>query len=85
MAKLNFKWRTALIIRELELEVDSLARGRPHRERLKELMAKKEMVRTLPAGGLSHIPHPPFCSFLSPLPFRFLHARIPRSMPERPA
>ncbi|GAX76350.1 hypothetical protein CEUSTIGMA_g3796.t1 [Chlamydomonas eustigma] len=44
LAKLNFKWRTALIIRELELEVDSLARGRPHREQLKELMSKKEMV-----------------------------------------
>jgi hypothetical protein len=40
----DVRWRTALIIRELELEVDSLARGRPHREQLKELMSKKEMV-----------------------------------------
>ena len=38
---LALRWRTALIIRELESEVDSLARGRPHRDQLKELMAKK--------------------------------------------
>ena len=38
------RWRTALIIRELENEVEALARGRPHRKQLKELMAKKEMV-----------------------------------------
>jgi hypothetical protein len=35
------RWRTALILRELEEEVDALARGRPHRAKLKELMAKK--------------------------------------------
>jgi hypothetical protein len=38
------RWRTALIIRELENEVEALARGRSHRKQLKELMAKKEMV-----------------------------------------
>ena len=41
---LSLRWRTALIIRELESEVEALARGRPHRKQLKELMAKKEMV-----------------------------------------
>ncbi|KIZ07124.1 hypothetical protein MNEG_0828 [Monoraphidium neglectum] len=41
LAKINFRWRTALILRELEEEVDALARGRPHRAKLKELMAKK--------------------------------------------
>jgi len=44
LAKINFRWRTALVIRELEREVDSLALGRPHRDRLKELMNKKELV-----------------------------------------
>lgn len=44
LAKINFRWRTALIIRELELEVESLAQGRPHRDRLKELMSKKELL-----------------------------------------
>ena len=43
------RWRTALILRELEQEVDALARGRPHRAKLKELMAKK--VR-----GRRHVP-----------------------------
>lgn len=44
------RWRTALVIRELEREIDSLALGRPHRDRLKELMNKKELV-----GGVT--PH----------------------------
>ncbi len=44
LAKLNLKWRTCLIIRELEAEINALARGKPHRDRLKELMSKKEMV-----------------------------------------
>lgn len=47
LAKLNFRWRTALIIRELELEVHALAKGRPHRDKLKELMHKKEVVGDL--------------------------------------
>lgn len=38
------RWRTALIIRELEQEIAALARGRPHREKLKQLMTKKEIV-----------------------------------------
>ncbi len=39
---------------ELEQEVESLARGRPHRDRLKELMNKKELVsgEQGPMGGL---------------------------------
>eukprot|EP00798_Chlamydomonas_sp_ICE-L_P019954 gene19954-26662_t len=44
LAKLNFRWRTALILRELEEEVAALADGTPHREKLKELMEKKEMT-----------------------------------------
>ncbi|KAG2443763.1 hypothetical protein HXX76_002109 [Chlamydomonas incerta] len=44
LAKINFRWRTALVIRELELEIDALARGRPHRDALKELMMKKELI-----------------------------------------
>lgn len=47
LAKINFRWRTALILRELEEEIDALARGRPHRAKLKELMAKKEVVGSL--------------------------------------
>ena len=35
MAKLNFRWRTALVLRELEEEIEALARGRRHRELLK--------------------------------------------------
>lgn len=41
------RWRTALIVRELEQEVEALARGRPHRDRLTRLMAKKEIVGDL--------------------------------------
>lgn len=47
LAKINFRWRTALIIRELEQEVQALAAGRPHRDELKQLMAKKEIVGDL--------------------------------------
>eukprot|EP00798_Chlamydomonas_sp_ICE-L_P002059 gene2059-18237_t len=47
LAKLNFRWRTALIIRELEEEVSALVKGRPHRDKLKELMEKKELVGDL--------------------------------------
>lgn len=47
LAKLNFKWRTALIVRELEAEVDALQAGRPLRRRLKELLLKKEIVGDL--------------------------------------
>jgi len=44
LAKLNFRWRTALIIRELEREIESLALGKPHREKLKDFMHKKELL-----------------------------------------
>ncbi|KAF8069710.1 DTX44 [Scenedesmus sp. PABB004] len=47
LTKINFRWRTALIIRELEAEVAALAAGRPHREELKQLMVKKEIVGDL--------------------------------------
>ena len=39
--QINFRWRTALILRELEDEVVALARGRTHRARLMELVTKK--------------------------------------------
>lgn len=44
LAKLEFKWRTCLILRELEDEIQALATGRSHRERLKSLLDKKERV-----------------------------------------
>ena len=39
----NMKWRTALVLRELEQEVKALSLGRPHREKLKALLEKKEV------------------------------------------
>lgn len=36
-----------MIIRELEAEIAALAAGRPHREELKQLMTKKEIVGDL--------------------------------------
>lgn len=47
LAKLNFRWRTCLVVRELEQEVEALTLGRPHRQRLKELMNKKELIGDL--------------------------------------
>ena len=47
LAKINFRWRTALIVRELEEEVAALSQGRLHRRALKELMNKKELVGDL--------------------------------------
>ena len=35
LAKLRFRWRTALIVRELEKEVRALVSGRGHRQKLK--------------------------------------------------
>ncbi len=35
LAKMNFRWRTALIVRELEEEVRALSSGRAFREELK--------------------------------------------------
>ncbi|KAL3688341.1 hypothetical protein R1sor_014650 [Riccia sorocarpa] len=44
LSKLHLRWRTALIIRELEKEVKALAYGREHRSKLIELMNQKEVV-----------------------------------------
>ena len=44
LAKINLRWRTALIIRELEQEILALAAGREQRSLLKELMSKKEVA-----------------------------------------
>ena len=41
------RWRTALILRELEDEISALAIGRPHRDKLKELVNKKEVIADL--------------------------------------
>ena len=35
LAKLRFRWRTALVVRELEEEVRALVSGREHRQKLK--------------------------------------------------
>ncbi|CAL8467153.1 g6689 [Coccomyxa elongata] len=47
LAKIHFRWRTCLIVRELEEEIEALASGREHRRKLKELMNKKELVGDL--------------------------------------
>eukprot|EP01024_Parvocaulis_polyphysoides_P025936 TRINITY_DN2359_c0_g1_i3.p1 TRINITY_DN2359_c0_g1~~TRINITY_DN2359_c0_g1_i3.p1 ORF type:complete len:525 (+),score=97.34 TRINITY_DN2359_c0_g1_i3:818-2392(+) len=47
LSKMNFRWRTALVVRELELEVEALARGRPVRDELRTLLAKKDLVGDL--------------------------------------
>ncbi|KAI3433722.1 hypothetical protein D9Q98_003530 [Chlorella vulgaris] len=44
LAKMKLNWRTALVIAELELEIEALAQGRQHRQQLKELLNKKDMV-----------------------------------------
>ena len=44
LAKLEFKWRTCLVLRELEDEIQALATGRAHREELKSLLDKKERI-----------------------------------------
>lgn len=44
LAKMEFRWRTCLVIRELELEISALAEGRQHRESLKDALNKKERV-----------------------------------------
>ena len=38
------RWRTALIIRELEEEIVALEKGRPFRRKLKALLKKKEII-----------------------------------------
>ncbi|GAQ79423.1 haloacid dehalogenase-like hydrolase superfamily hydrolase subfamily IG 5'-nucleotidase [Klebsormidium nitens] len=47
VSKVHLRWRTALVCRELEREVDALACGRAHRERLVQLMNQKERVGDL--------------------------------------
>ena len=44
LAKLQFKWRTCLIVRELEAEVEAFAGGRQHRKYLKDVLNKKERI-----------------------------------------
>ena len=44
LAKLSFRWRTCLIVRELESEVEAFASGRSHRQYLKSLLDKKERI-----------------------------------------
>lgn len=44
VAKMNFKWRTCLILRELEEEISALAVGREHKVALKDLLNKKEAI-----------------------------------------
>lgn len=44
LAKMKLNWRTALVVAELELEIEALAQGRQHRTQLKELLNKKDMV-----------------------------------------
>ncbi|KAH9311859.1 hypothetical protein KI387_026894, partial [Taxus chinensis] len=43
-SKVHFRWRTALICRELEEEFTALACGKDHREKLIRLMNQKEVV-----------------------------------------
>ncbi|KAH9558337.1 hypothetical protein CY35_06G003500, partial [Sphagnum magellanicum] len=43
-SKVNLRWRTALICRELEREVKALIHGRSHRAKLIEMISKKELV-----------------------------------------
>lgn len=47
VAKINHRWRTCLILRELEEEIKALNAGRQHREQLKRLMNKKEKLGDL--------------------------------------
>ncbi|CAM6048131.1 unnamed protein product [Sphagnum compactum] len=44
VSKVNLRWRTALICRELEREVKALIHGRSHRAKLMEMISKKELV-----------------------------------------
>jgi hypothetical protein len=55
LAKINFRWRTALVIRELELEIDALARGRPHRDALKVGKEGEEGEGALCGGRASRL------------------------------
>ena len=39
-----YRWRTCLIVRELELEIDALAQGQVHRNKLKVCM-QRHLIR----------------------------------------
>ncbi len=43
LAKMKLNWRTALILAELELEIEALAQGRQHRKQLKVGTGKREL------------------------------------------
>lgn len=43
------RWRTALIIRELEEEIVALEKGIPFRRKLKALLKKKEIIGAVPS------------------------------------
>eukprot|EP00210_Caulerpa_lentillifera_P003662 g3496.t1 len=47
VAKVKFRWRTCLIIRELEKEITAIAKGREGRKKIAELMYKKDLVGDL--------------------------------------
>jgi len=47
VAKMMFRWRTCLIIRELEEEIRSIEMGREGRRKIAELMYKKDLIGDL--------------------------------------
>mmetsp|Transcript_28616 Transcript_28616/g.39535 ORF Transcript_28616/g.39535 Transcript_28616/m.39535 type:complete len:304 (+) Transcript_28616:293-1204(+) len=44
MSKVKLKWRTCLILQELEKEIQALAKGTPHRKELKKMMQQKQVM-----------------------------------------
>ena len=47
VAKMMFRWRTCLVIREIEEEIRAVAKGRESRHKIVELMHKKEVIGDL--------------------------------------
>ena len=47
VAKMMFRWRTCLIIREIEEEICAVAKGREGRNKIVELMHKKDVIGDL--------------------------------------
>lgn len=47
VAKMMFRWRTCLIIRELEEEIRSIEAGKQDRQKIVELMYKKDLIGDL--------------------------------------
>ena len=47
VAKMMFRWRTCLIIRELEEEIRAIEKGKDGRQQLAELMHKKDVIGDL--------------------------------------